>query len=97
MSTYLCLLSWTKEGVETVKDSPARLDAGRKAFEAAGCKINTVLLLMGQYDMAIVAEAPDDATIARMTLSLASKGSVHTETVRAFTEDEYRKIISSIP
>jgi len=52
--------------------------------------------LMGQYDMAIVAEAPDDATIARMTLTLASKGSVHTETVRAFTEDEYRKIISGI-
>jgi uncharacterized protein with GYD domain len=47
--------------------------------------------------MAIVAEAPDDATIARMTLGLASKGSVRTETVRAFTEDEYRKIIASIP
>jgi uncharacterized protein with GYD domain len=96
MQTYLCLLRWTKEGVEKVKDSPARLDAGRKAFEAAGCKIINVLLLMGQYDMAIVAEAPDDATIARMTLALASKGSVHTETVRAFTEDEYRKIISGI-
>ena len=97
MQTYLCLLSWTKEGVEKVKDSPSRLDEGRKAFAAAGCKINTVLLLMGQYDMAIVAEAPDDATIARLALSLASKGSVRTETVRAFTEDEYRKIISSLP
>jgi uncharacterized protein with GYD domain len=97
MPTYLCLLSWTKEGVEKVKDSPSRLDAGKKAFEAAGCKITTALLLMGKYDMAIVAEAPDDATIARMTLALASKGSVRTETVRAFTEDEYRKIISSIP
>jgi uncharacterized protein with GYD domain len=97
MQTYLCLLSWTKEGVEKVKDSPSRLDEGKKAFAAAGCKINTALLLMGQYDMAIVAEAPDDATIARLTLSLASKGSVRTETVRAFTEDEYRKIISSLP
>jgi uncharacterized protein with GYD domain len=96
MQTYLCLLSWTKEGVEKVKDSPSRLDAGKKAFAAAGCKITNVLLLMGQYDMAIVVEAPDDATIARMTLALASKGSVHTETVRAFTEDEYRKIISGI-
>jgi uncharacterized protein with GYD domain len=96
MQTYLCLLSWTKEGVEKVKDSPSRLDEGKKAFAAAGCKINTVLLLMGQYDMAIVAEAPDDATIARLALSLASKGSVRTETVRAFTEDEYRKIIAGI-
>ena len=96
MQTYLCLLRWTKEGLEKVKDSPSRLDAGRKAFAAAGCKITNVLLLMGQYDMAIVVEAPDDATIARLTLSLASKGNVHTETVRAFTEDEYRKIISGI-
>src|ERR1700743_2207479 len=74
MQTYLCLLRWTKEGVEKVKDSPSRLDAGKKAFAAAGCKITNVLLLMGQYDMAIVVEAPDDATIARMTLALASKG-----------------------
>jgi uncharacterized protein with GYD domain len=97
MATYLCLLRWTKEGVANVKDSPSRLDAGKRAFAAAGCKITTVLLLMGQYDLAIVVEAPDDATIARLTLALASQGSVHTETVRAFTEDEYRKIIASIP
>ena len=64
MATYLCLLRWTKEGVEKIKDSPARLDAGKKAFEAAGCKISQFFVLMGQYDMAIVAEAPDDATIA---------------------------------
>jgi uncharacterized protein with GYD domain len=97
MATYLCLLRWTKEGVANVKDSPSRLDAGKRAFAAAGCKITTVLLLMGQYDLAIVVEAPDDATIARLTLALASQGNVHTETVRAFTEDEYRKIIASIP
>ncbi len=51
---------------------------------------------MGQYDMAIVIEAPDDATLARINLSLASKGGVRTETARAFTEDEYRAIISGI-
>lgn len=97
MATYLCLLRWTKEGVAKVKDSPARLDAGRKAFAAAGCKINTFHLLMGQYDAAVMVEAPDDTTIARVTLALASQGSVHTETMRAFTEDEFRKIISSLP
>jgi uncharacterized protein with GYD domain len=51
---------------------------------------------MGQYDMAIVVEAPDDITLARINLSLASKGAIHTETLRAFTEDEYRKIISGV-
>jgi len=96
MSTYLSLLSWTKEGLEKIKESPVRLDAAKKAIEAGGGKLKSFYLLMGQYDMAIVVEAPDDATLARINLSLASKGGVRSETVRAFTEDEYRKIISGI-
>jgi uncharacterized protein with GYD domain len=50
----------------------------------------------GRYDMVIITEAPDDVALAKATLSIASKGSVQTETLRAFTEDEYRKIISGL-
>jgi uncharacterized protein with GYD domain len=96
MQTYLGLLQWTKEGVEKIKESPSRLDAARKAFESAGGKITSVFMLMGQYDMAVIVEAPDDATMARVILSLASKGGIRTVTHRAFTEGEYRIIISSI-
>ena len=96
MATYLALMRWTKEGIEKIKDSPARLDAGKKAVEAAGGKVVNFYMLMGEYDMAIVIEAPDDATLARISLSLAAKGGVRSETLRAFTEDEYRKIISGI-
>ena len=78
MQTYLGLLQWTKEGVEKIKDSPSRLDAAKKAFEAAGGKITSVFMLMGQYDLAVIAEAPDDATMARVILSLASKGGIRT-------------------
>ena len=97
MPTYLSLLNWTKEGLEKIKDSPVRLDAARKAIESGGGKLKSFYLLMGQYDMAILVEAPDDATLARINLSLAAQGGVRTETLRAFTEDEYRKIISSLP
>lgn len=96
MATYLCLMRWTKQGLENIKDSPSRLDAARKAIEPAGAKITSFYMLMGQYDMAIVIEAPDDATLARINLSLASKGGTRTETMRAFTEDEYRKIIAGV-
>jgi uncharacterized protein with GYD domain len=72
------------------------LDVAKKAIESAGGKLKSFYLLMGQYDMAIIVEAPDDATLARINLSLASKGGVRSETLRAFTEEEYRKIISSI-
>ncbi len=54
MPTYLSLMRWTKEGVEKIKDSPARLDAGKKAIELAGGKVISFYMLMGQYDMAIV-------------------------------------------
>jgi len=53
-------------------------------------------MVMGRYDMVTIAEAPDDATLARGLLSLASQGNLQTETLRAFTEDEYKKIISAI-
>ena len=96
MQTYLVLLQWTKEGMEKIKDSPSRVDHAKKAFESTGGKITSAYMLMGEHDMAIIAEAPDDATFARVMLSLASRGSVRTVTHRAFTEDEYRKIISSI-
>jgi uncharacterized protein with GYD domain len=96
MPTYLSLLRFTKQGVEKIKDSPSRVDAGKKAFEAAGGKIIGIYGLLGQYDLAILAEAPDDLGIARLSLRLASQGNVRMETMRAFTEDEYRKIVSGI-
>jgi uncharacterized protein with GYD domain len=54
-------------------------------------------LVAGRYDIVVVAEAPNGETIAKFALDLASKGSVTTETLRAFKEDEYRKIIAALP
>jgi uncharacterized protein with GYD domain len=96
MPTYIVLSKWTNQGIQSVKQSPARLDAGRKAFEAAGIRMKDFYLIMGQYDMLCVVDAPDDATLAKALLSLASGGNLQTETLRAFTEDEYRKIVSGL-
>jgi uncharacterized protein with GYD domain len=51
----------------------------------------------GQYDIVTITEAPNDDVVARIALATASKGSLKTETLRAFTEDEYRKIIAALP
>ena len=96
MPTYILLVRWTTQGLQKIKDSPSRLDAGRKAFEAAGIKLSAFYMVMGQYDQVSIAEAPDDATMAKALLRLASQGNLQTETLLAFTEDEYRKIISEI-
>jgi uncharacterized protein with GYD domain len=96
MPSYILLVRWTKQGLQKIKESPSRLEAGKKAFEAAGIKLKAFYMVMGRYDQVSIAEAPDDTTMAKALLSLASQGNLHTETLRAFTEDEYRKIISEI-
>jgi uncharacterized protein with GYD domain len=62
-----------------------------------GANIREWLLTFGQYDALMVAEAPDDETIARLTLTLCSLGNVRTETVRAFNESQYRQVIEGLP
>jgi uncharacterized protein with GYD domain len=96
MQTYVCLLRWTHKGLENVGDSPSRLDAARKAFEAAGVTMKSFYMVMGHYDMVIVMEAADDTSLAKALLNISKKGSVQTETMRAFSESEYRSIMATL-
>jgi uncharacterized protein with GYD domain len=97
MPTYITLAKWTQTGVEQVKDSPARLDAFKKLVQSAGGTVKGFYMVAGRYDMVLILEAPDAAAVAKVALATASKGSVSTETLLAFTEEEYRKIISGLP
>ncbi len=97
MPTYIGLFNYTQQGIQNIKDSPARLDAARKASQAMGAEIKAFYLVMGQYDAVIIAEAPDDETIAKLALVTGSQGTVRSQTMRAFTEDEFRKIVTGLP
>ena len=96
MPTYIILSRWTNQGLQKIGESKSRLEAGKKAFEAVGAKIKEFYMVMGQYDMVAIVEAPDDATLARALLTNTSKGGFQSETLRAFTEAEYEKIVSGI-
>ena len=97
MATYISLLHYTQQGAQNIKESPARLDAAKKTFRAMGAELKQWYLVMGQYDAVVVSEAPDDETAAKLALAIGSLGSIRTETLRAFTEDEYRKLIAALP
>ncbi len=97
MATYITLWNYTQEGIANIKDSPSRLDAARASWEDMGVNIKNFYLTMGQYDLVTVVEAPDDATAARALLATAAQGNVKGETLRAFTEEEYREIIAASP
>ena len=96
MPTYIALLNWTGQGIKNVKDSPSRLDAGREAFKKLGVNLKETYLTMGRYDHVCIIEAPDDEAFATAMLTLGAQGNVKTETLKAFTEDQYRKICASV-
>jgi uncharacterized protein with GYD domain len=96
MPTYISLLRYTQKGVESIKDGGKRLDGAKERFKKAGAELKAFYLVTGQYDAVAIVEAPDDATMAKLALGNASMGFVRTETLRAFTEDEYRKIVAAI-
>jgi uncharacterized protein with GYD domain len=97
MPTYVVLANWTTQGGQTVKQGPSRLDATRKLFETAGGKLKDFYLVMGRYDLIFIVEARDDAALAKTLLTLATQGNIHSETFRAFTEQEARQIVASMP
>jgi uncharacterized protein with GYD domain len=97
MPTYVSLLRFTDQGIRNIKESPTRLDAAKKAFQAQGAELKQFFLMMGQYDILLVAEAPNDEAVGKVALALGSLGNVRTESYRVFTEAEYRKMIASLP
>ena len=97
MATYISLIKLTQQGVTSIKDGPARLDAGKDTLKSFGSELKAFYLTMGRYDIVVISEAPDDAAAAKVALAVGSAGNVTTETLRAFTEDEYREIVAALP
>jgi len=96
MAKYILLMSWTDQGIKTVKDSPKRLDAGKDLAKKHGCKLEQFYMTTGAHDMVSVLDAPDDETAAKFVLTLGSGGNVRSTTLKAFPEESYRKIIGNL-
>ena len=96
MAHFVTLINYTQQGMAKIKESPARLDAAKKAAEKAGGKIQAWYLTMGRYDALLISEFPNDEAAAKFTLSVGALGNVTTETLKAFTEAEYRKIVGGL-
>ncbi len=97
METYIILGNYTQEGVSKIKESPARIEAARKAVEAAGGKFLSWHLTMGRYDFVVFTEAPDAKTAASVLLAIGAQGASRTETMRALTEEEFKELVAAMP
>jgi len=96
MPTYATLFQWTGQGVEDVRNAPARFEASRKLVESVGGKVLGLYVTMGQYDIVAVTEGPSDEMAAAVALSIASKGNARTVTMRALTGSEFAEIVKKI-
>lgn len=96
MPTYITFINYTQDGIENIKDSPDRLDDANALAESMGIEFEWYLTF-GEYDAVTVGQAPDDETMAQFILAVSSQGSVSTQTLKAFDEDEYRDVIAGIP
>jgi len=97
MPTYITLSTLTDQGVRNMKDLARRLQNAEQTFTAMGATLREVYLMMGQYDYVVIAEAPDDETIARVSLAIAGQGNVRTQTVRAFDRSEMLRLVEGLP
>lgn len=96
MAQYVMLLNWTDQGARAAKDTVKRAAAARQAFEKAGARVRDVFWTMGQYDVVITADAPNDETISALSMQLGALGNVRSCTLRAYDEKEIEQILKKI-
>lgn len=96
MAKYVLLLNWTGDGIRAIKDSPSRLDKAREVAKGVGANLEQFYMLMGEYDMMVVLDAPNDDAVAKFVLKISMGGAVRTKTLKAFSEDQYRGILGAL-
>lgn len=89
MPTYIMLTTLTPEGVQTVKNNPQRIREVNKEIEQLGAAVKSQWATLGRFDFVNVVEAPDEATIARVSLELGSRGTGKYETLAAIPIDDF--------
>lgn len=89
MPTYIMLSTLSPEGVQTIKNNPARIREVNREVEQLGATVKAQWAVLGQFDFVNVIEAPDEKTISRVSLELGSRGTAKYETLVAIPIDDF--------
>lgn len=89
MPTYIMLTTLTPEGVQTIKNNPARVKEVNREIEQLGARVTAQWATLGEFDFVNVVEAPDEKTIARVSVELTSRGTGKYETLVAVPINEF--------
>lgn len=97
MATFLLSMSWTEQGIRTVKDWPKRSAAAHELAKKLNVEIKQVFLTAGESDLLAILETSTDDNVAKFCMAIGAHGNVRTRTVRAWPEAEFMKMISELP
>ena len=89
MPIYILLSSLSTQGVQTLKANPDRLKEVNRDVEELGARVLHQWATLGEFDFVNVVEAPDTATVARVSVALGARGSTRISTLPALTIDEF--------
>lgn len=96
MATFISLISFTEQGIKNVKDSPDRYEKFRLMAEGMGVTVKSAFWTIGSYDMVVTVEGEEAAATA-VLLKVGSLGNVRSQTMKAFTKDEMKGILTKMP
>lgn len=96
MANYIVLASFTDQGIKGVKETNKRAKGFRDAAKGMGCSIKDIYWTMGQHDVVLTMEGPDDETVAALMFKVGGLGNLKSQTLRAFSEKEIDSITAKI-
>ena len=88
MATFVMLTRLTADGVKTLKSNPNRVKEVNQEVEQLGAKVLSQYAVLGQYDFVTIVEAPDEKTMAKVSVELGSRGTMSSETLAAIPSEE---------
>ena len=89
MPVFIMLTRLMSNGVKTLKDNPGRVQEVNKEVEQLGVKVLSQWATLGEYDFVSVVEAPDERTMAKVSVELGSRGTTSNETMSAIPAEEF--------
>ena len=96
MATFVVLANFTEQGIRNVKETINRAEAFKDMAKKSGVTVKEMFWALGRHDIVVICEAPDDDTLTALMLSVASRGYVRSETLRAFSFDEMKKVLGKM-
>lgn len=77
MARYLVQVSYTTSGiVDLIKNPQDRSAAIRPLIEGMGGKLESFDYAFGDYDVVVIAELPDNVSMAALSMAVAAGGAV---------------------